>query len=121
MVPRSKLRRSKFVLMSLVAGFALPAAGCVVESHPVRPAPAAVVVTQAPPPPPRAAEYVPPPPPAGPGVVYVWQPGHWRWNGHEYVWFPGQYAERPAHVERWIPPHWDERGGQWFYVEGRWA
>jgi hypothetical protein len=54
-------------------------------------------------------------------VVYVWQPGHWRWNGHEYAWHPGQYAERPAHVERWIAPHWDEHGGQWIFVEGHWA
>ena len=115
------MRPSKIFLMSLVVGFVLPAAGCVVAAPvPVR-QPSAVVVAQPPPPPPRAAEYVPPPPPAAPGVVYVWQPGHWRWNGHEYVWHEGQYAERPAHVERWIAPHWDERGGQWIFVEGHWA
>ncbi len=110
---------SKSLLLSLVVGAALPAAGCVVEQP--RPAQTAIVVApKPPPPPPQAVEYVPPPP-AGPPGVWVWQPGHWRWDGREYAWTPGRYAERPAHVERWIAPHWDERGGQWFFVEGHWA
>jgi len=103
--------------MSLVVGFALPAAGCVVEARPVHPV-AAVVVAQPPPPPPRAAEYVPPPPPGPPGVVYVWQPGHWRWNGHEYVWHHGLWEPRPPKAVEWIAPHWESRPGGWVFIEG---
>lgn len=75
-----------------------------------------VQVSRPPPPPPR--EEVPPPP--GPSEVFVWQSGHWRWNGRDYYWQPGHWQRRPEHVSQWVPPHWDERGGYYFFVEGHW-
>lgn len=43
-----------------------------------------------PPPPPPMTEYYPP----RPAYAVVWVPGHWRWNGHRYIWVRGHY--RPA-------------------------
>ena len=55
--------------------------------------------------------YEPPPPPArrppapapvveavpvAPGAYYVWRPGHWRWNGAQWVWVRGRYVMRSA-------------------------
>ena len=43
----------------------------------------------------------PPPPPRHermPGLRpgHAWVPGHWRWNGRDYVWMRGYYeAKRP--------------------------
>jgi len=62
------------------------------------------------PPPPR---YEPVPPPPRPGAVF--EHGHYRWNGHRYVWVHGRYHWR-SHA-RWIPGHY--RGYHW--VPGRWA
>lgn len=31
--------------------------------------------------------------PAAPSSADVWRPGHWDWNGHEYVWVPGQWQQ----------------------------
>jgi hypothetical protein len=53
------------------------------------PSPDAIVTT----PPPAPLAETPPPPPF-PG--YVWDPGHWTWDGSQYVWEPGKY-HRPAH------------------------
>jgi hypothetical protein len=38
-------------------------------------------------PPPR---YEPLPPP--PGDRYIREPGHWHWNGVQYVWIGGRYV-----------------------------
>lgn len=39
--------------------------------------------------------YAPPPayhsPPPAPSSLAVWNPGHWEWNGAQYVWVPGRY------------------------------
>lgn len=98
------------------AGVALIAAsllvGCVVEQP--RPPAERVVVRPAPPPP--RAEYQPPPP----DQRAVWDPGHWNWNGREYVWVGGHYIERPNVATRWEPGHWVQRGGSWAWVEGSW-
>ena len=93
--------------LSLVA----PLAACVerVETREV------VVPT---PPPAPIAEVVPAPP--GPPEMWVWQRGHWRWNGREYVWQRGRYVERPHRAAQWVPPHWQERAGGWVYVTGHW-
>jgi hypothetical protein len=51
----------------------------------------------------------------------VWQPGYWRWNGHEHVWVAGHYVERPRRGAAWVPGHWDHRPRGWVYVEGHWV
>lgn len=57
----------------------------------------------------------PPPPPPGPR--YIWERGHWHWNGVAYVWIRGHYIIRdPRWRGEWIPGHW--RGTYW--VPGHW-
>ncbi len=67
-------------------------------------------------PPAVRVETVPPPP----SRYHVWDPGHWRWDGHGYVWIPGHYINNPHRYARWVPGHWVNRGGGWFWVEGHW-
>ncbi|HYY27032.1 MAG TPA: hypothetical protein VE860_03760 [Chthoniobacterales bacterium] len=75
---------------------------------------AEVVIRAAPPNP--IIETVPPPP----GRSYVWDPGHWRWNGYRYVWIRGHYVRRPHYGGAWVPGHWVSRPGGWVWIEGHW-
>jgi hypothetical protein len=83
---------------------------------PAYPAPAPFVVAAPSPPPPPQTE-VPPPAPA---PTYVWEPGHWSWNGVQYVWQPGKYVERPTVSATFVAGHWEQRSNGWVWVEGRW-
>jgi hypothetical protein len=67
-------------------------------------------------PPPR---YEPVPPP--PGATYIWEPGHWHWNGVQYVWAPGHYVIRRAEYRRYVPGHWAQRGGGWVWIPAHWT
>jgi hypothetical protein len=78
-----------------------------------------VAVIQVAPPPPRR-EVIPVLPPDRAKREH-WQPGHWRWDGRDYVWVEGRYAVRPRAEAVWIAPRWDRRGSGWVFVEGRWA
>jgi hypothetical protein len=70
---------------------------------------------------------VPPPPPrqeviiAAPGPVerFVWDPGHWSWDGHGYRWSGGHWIERRMGGQ-WIPAHWDQSPDGWRFVQGHW-
>src|SRR5215471_8147130 len=53
-------------------------------------------------PPPAPQSELPPPAPA---PTYVWQPGHWSWNGLQYFWEPGKYVERPAATATYVAGH----------------
>jgi len=108
------LRHLKIASICLGVALAFPLAGCVVEPPP-RPAPVAEVYIPTAPPPPRA-EVQPPPP--GPIEAFFWKPGHWRWNGHEYVWHHGLWEPRPPKAVEWIAPHWESRPGGWVFIEG---
>lgn len=74
------------------------------------------------------AQYGPPPPPqveavpALPGEIYVWRPGHWRWQArlNRYVWVRGHYVVRPRPGAIWVPGEWVERGGVWQWRRGHW-
>jgi hypothetical protein len=68
-------------------------------------------------PPPRY-EAVPPPP----GDRYVWEPGHWHWNGAHYVWFPGHYVIRQTRYHHWAEGRWvwSPREGRWVWVPAHW-
>jgi WXXGXW repeat (2 copies) len=70
------------------------------------------------PPPPRV-EVIPTLPPER-IEVERWQPGHWRWNGHEHVWVEGRYVARPRPRAEWIPGRWEQRPRGWVYVDGHW-
>ena len=80
----------------------------------------------------QAEVYVPvePPPPRVEVVPVLprervereyWQPGYWRWNGHEHVWAEGHYVVRPRSGAVWVPGRWEHRPGGWLYVEGHWG
>lgn len=50
----------------------------------------------------RAEVSSPPPAPASEAPVacdpgYVRVPGHWRWNGYQYVWIPQRCVYRPGY------------------------
>jgi hypothetical protein len=60
----------------------------------------------------------PPPPP--PGERYVWQPGHWHWNGRDWVWIRGHYVVRAAGWHEFVPGHWGNRGGEWVWIPAHW-
>ena len=65
------------------------------------------------PPVPEPREEVIPPPP---GDRYVWEPGHWHWNGAQYAWAPGHYVIRGPGYGRYVPGHWG-----WSAPQGRWV
>ncbi len=105
-------------LALLVPSIAVSTTGCVVETPRPHREVVEIVAPRAPPP---VRYEVVPPPPAGRVEVVTWDPGHWHWNGHEYVWVPGHYVERPRREAVWEPGHWAERpNGAWVWVEGHW-
>jgi len=92
-----------------------PAVGGYAPVAPVyAPAPVAVPYPAVPP---LRAE-IRPPPPVGPRLV--WQPGHWQWNGYEYVWSEGRWVQQRIVAQRWEPGHWVDRGGRWAWEPAGW-
>jgi hypothetical protein len=69
-------------------------------------------------PPARPHEVIPARPHEHPD--WVWQQGYHRYDGHAYVWVPGQYAAPPHPHARWVAGRWDHRGGGYVWVEGHW-
>ena len=69
-----------------------------------------------PPPPALYAEPVPRPP----GPRYIWQPGHWQWNGYGYAWVRGRYLVMAPHYHRWVYGHWASGPGGWVWVPAHW-
>ena len=65
-------------------------------------------------PPPERVEVVP-----APRTGYLYEPGHYVWNGTQWVWAEGQFIRnREGHVWR---PHVVERRGDTFYFRaGHW-
>ena len=56
----------------------------------------------------------------GPSRDWFWQPGYWRWDGHDYDWVGGRWERRPHARAVWVSPHWAHRHGDWVFVEGHW-
>jgi hypothetical protein len=52
--------------------------------------------------------------------IDIWQPGYWRWNGHEHAWVEGHYVARPRRGAEWVPAHYDRRPGGWVFIDGHW-
>jgi hypothetical protein len=99
----------------IVRGFVVAASGCMLAAC------VAVerdIVTA--PPPALRTEVVPVLPPERVALEY-WQPGHWRWNGREYVWIEGRYVIRPRPRAVWVAPQWERRRTGWLFVEGHWT
>jgi hypothetical protein len=78
------------------------------------PAAPSIVVPTAPPAP---QTEIPPP---APSPTYVWEPGHWSWNGVQYSWNQGKYVERPAVTATYVPGHWEQYANGWVWYDGRW-
>ena len=65
------------------------------------------------PPPPRV-EIVP-----APREGYIYEPGHYVWNGSEYVWTDGQFIQyREGH--EYHPSMLERRGDRWHFRTGHW-
>jgi hypothetical protein len=79
------------------------------------PGAAPTVLAPTAPPPPQTE--VPPP---APSPSYVWEPGHWLWNGIQYVWQSGRYVERPTVSATYVGGHWERHPNGWVWVEGHW-
>jgi len=76
-----------------------------------------IVVAQPPPPPPMPPETVPP----QPQPDAYWVPGHYNWDGSQYVWVAGYWTIPPQQYHQYIPAHWDYRpDGAYVYVRGYW-
>ena len=43
-----------------------------------------------------------PQPPKGPAGYFVWDFGHWHWDGENFIWIPGYYVERPYRGSSWV-------------------
>jgi len=67
--------------------------------------------------PPPQAEGPPPPPP---DRRYVWEPGHWHWDGVGWEWHRGHYVIRRAAWHVFVPGVWVLRYGRWIWVPGHW-
>ncbi len=76
-----------------------------------------------------ANEYAAPYPPPGPVIEEptvapapgdVWIPGHWEWNGRQYVWAAGQWVGPPNTDSVWVPRHQEWNGHEWITVPGHW-
>jgi WXXGXW repeat (2 copies) len=80
------------------------------------PASTTVVVTAPTAPPPPQAEN----PPPSPGPSYVWNQGHWSWDGAQYVWTLGRYVVPPTTVARWTPGYWQQGPNGWVWIDGSW-
>jgi hypothetical protein len=63
-------------------------------------------------------ERVPPPP----GDRYVWEPGHWHWNGAQYVWVGGHYVIRAMSYHHWVEGRWiwAPQAGHWIWRPAHW-
>jgi hypothetical protein len=77
-----------------------------------------VVVAQPPPPP-------PPPPyetvPFQPSPDAYWVPGHYNWDGNQYIFVGGYWTIPPHRYHQYVESHWVYRGdGRYVYVRGYW-
>ena len=65
-------------------------------------------------PPPARVETVPAERPG-----YVYERGHYKWDGHAYVWSEGRYIEaRPGHT--YTQPMVEHRGEHYYFRGGHW-
>ncbi len=116
---KSLVHTVRYAVLASLMFVVLATTGCVVEQpRPPGPPPQAIVRVQAPPPA-EIVEVQPPPP--SPAEVWVWQRGHWRWNGNQYVWAHGHWAQRPGYAQAWVAPHWEPHPqGGYVFIEGTW-
>ena len=67
------------------------------------------------PPPPVKVEVSPPAPRTG----YIYEPGHYNWDGQKYQWQDSRYIEaRPGRT--YTPTTVEKKGDVWIYKKGGW-
>ncbi len=102
--------------IAVAAGFAL--ALPVIAAPPAAQAQVLDIIIGQPPPPPRV-EVIPPPPPHP--EYFVWDEGHWRWDGARHVWFPGHYERIPHPGAIRVHGHWEQLpDGRWRFIKPHW-
>lgn len=69
--------------------------------------------TQVPAYPTARAPAVPPSPAPAARPSYIWEAGHWVWNGFQYVWQPGRYVEGPMAPVSPVLGHWEQQSPGW--------
>jgi len=57
-----------------------------------------------------------PPPPSR---VHIWVEGHWRHDGHRFVWAQGRY-EKVHRGKHYVQPRWIHTERGWALYEGHW-
>src|SRR5574341_87715 len=55
-------------------------------------------------------------PPVAPAPVDVWIPGHWEWNGRQYVWADWHWVEPSNPNSVWVTSHSEWNGYEWISV-----
>lgn len=50
----------------------------------------------------------------------LWEPGHWHWNGRDYIWIKGHEIRRRERYHRFVPGEWVRRAGRYVWVGGHW-
>ena len=51
---------------------------------------------------------------------YLWEPGHWHWNGRQYAWFSGRYVPVRAEYHRYVQGFWVQHGPRWEWLPAHW-
>jgi hypothetical protein len=71
------------------------------------------------PPVPTPQEEVVPAPPVS-STQLIWQPGHYDWDGSQYIWTKGQWTEKTGNSTLWQDGYWQKQGDQYVWVPGHW-
>jgi hypothetical protein len=91
-------------MLAPALALALGACGMTYQAYPTVPAP--------------LAERVPVPPRTP--VPLIWRPGHYDWNGTNFVWHAGEWVERAGHGTLWQDGYWRTAGSSYAWVPGHW-
>jgi hypothetical protein len=94
------------LLVGMAAGMSLTAGAAMAQPAPI---------------PPPQVEAGPPPVIPGPPERWVFEPGHWHWNGVQYVWVPRHWVIRKVGWVHWHAGHWSDHGGVWHWVPAEWG
>ena len=54
------------------------------------------------------------------GPRQAWQPGHWQWNGYNYVWVRGRYILVNQRRGQWAHGHWQQGPNGSVWVQPGW-
>ena len=106
---------SRLLVLCAVAAVALAVPAVLVPEH----AQAQAEIIIGVPPPPERIEVIAPPPPHP--ELFVWDKGHWRWDGHAHFWVAGHYERIPHPGAIRVPGHWEQMpDGRWHFHAPHW-